>query len=99
MSFLDSLPEPFFILAPMDDVTDTVFRRMIRGLGGCGRCAPRAVSRSPRRCARAANHRGLPAAEQLPPQGDGRRTRDQPRDALQQDEEVWVDVTALNLEL
>jgi tRNA-dihydrouridine synthase len=29
MSFLDELPEPFFILAPMDDVTDTVFRQVI----------------------------------------------------------------------
>jgi tRNA-dihydrouridine synthase len=29
MSFLDELPKPFFILAPMDDVTDTVFRQVI----------------------------------------------------------------------
>jgi tRNA-dihydrouridine synthase len=29
MSFLDSLPKPFFILAPMDDVTDTVFRQIV----------------------------------------------------------------------
>lgn len=29
MSFLDELPKPFFILAPMDDVTDTVFRQII----------------------------------------------------------------------
>jgi tRNA-dihydrouridine synthase len=29
MSFLDKLPRPFFILAPMDDVTDTVFRRIV----------------------------------------------------------------------
>jgi tRNA-dihydrouridine synthase len=29
MSFLEELPKPFFILAPMDDVTDTVFRRVI----------------------------------------------------------------------
>jgi tRNA-dihydrouridine synthase len=29
MSFLESLPKPFFILAPMDDVTDTVFRQII----------------------------------------------------------------------
>jgi len=29
MSFLDNLPKPFFILAPMDDVTDTVFRQII----------------------------------------------------------------------
>lgn len=28
---LDELPRPFFVLAPMDDVTDTVFRRMIAG--------------------------------------------------------------------
>lgn len=29
-SFLDKLPKPFFVLAPMDDVTDTVFRQMVR---------------------------------------------------------------------
>jgi len=29
MSFLDNLPEPFFVLAPMDDVSDTVFRQII----------------------------------------------------------------------
>lgn len=28
-SQLSSLPKPFFVLAPMDDVTDTVFRRMV----------------------------------------------------------------------
>jgi len=33
MSIYAELPKPFFILAPMDDVTDTVFRRMI------GQCA------------------------------------------------------------
>jgi tRNA-dihydrouridine synthase len=27
---------PATILAPMAGVTDTVFRRVIRGLGGCG---------------------------------------------------------------
>lgn len=32
--FLARLPRPFFILAPMDDVTDTVFRQII------GSCAP-----------------------------------------------------------
>lgn len=32
MSFLDELPRPFFILAPMDDVTDTVFRQIIAEL-------------------------------------------------------------------
>jgi tRNA-dihydrouridine synthase len=32
MSFLESLPKPFFILAPMDDVTDTVFRQIIATL-------------------------------------------------------------------
>lgn len=30
-SYLDQLPRPFFVLAPMDDVTDTVFRRVIAG--------------------------------------------------------------------
>jgi tRNA-dihydrouridine synthase len=29
MSFLEQIPKPFFILAPMDDVTDTVFRQVI----------------------------------------------------------------------
>jgi tRNA-dihydrouridine synthase len=29
MSFLEELPKPFFVLAPMDDVTDTVFRQII----------------------------------------------------------------------
>jgi len=32
MTFLDKLPKPFFALAPMDDVTDTVFRQVISGL-------------------------------------------------------------------
>lgn len=31
-SFLDKLPRPFFVLAPMDDVTDTVFRQIIATL-------------------------------------------------------------------
>jgi tRNA-dihydrouridine synthase len=30
MFSLDSLPKPFFVLAPMDDVTDTVFRQMVQ---------------------------------------------------------------------
>jgi tRNA-dihydrouridine synthase len=29
MKILDQLPRPFFVLAPMDDVTDTVFRQVI----------------------------------------------------------------------
>jgi tRNA-dihydrouridine synthase len=33
MSILTDLPRPFFVLAPMDDVTDTVFRRIV------GECA------------------------------------------------------------
>lgn len=32
MNIYYSLPKPFFILAPMDDVTDTVFRQIIAGL-------------------------------------------------------------------
>lgn len=32
MSYLRDLPKPFFVLAPMDDVTDTVFRRIV---GSC----------------------------------------------------------------
>lgn len=31
MSFFDELPKPFFVLAPMDDVTDTVFRQIVAG--------------------------------------------------------------------
>lgn len=31
---LRNLPKPFFVLAPMDDVTDTVFRQIISD------CAP-----------------------------------------------------------
>src|SRR5579871_6688366 len=34
MSFLESLPKPFFVLAPMDDVTDSVFRQIVAD------CAP-----------------------------------------------------------
>jgi tRNA-dihydrouridine synthase len=29
-NLLDKLPRPFFVLAPMDDVTDTVFRQMVQ---------------------------------------------------------------------
>lgn len=29
MNFLTKLPSPFFVLAPMDDVTDTVFRQVV----------------------------------------------------------------------
>jgi tRNA-dihydrouridine synthase len=31
MNALQSLPRPFFVLAPMDDVTDTVFRQIVAG--------------------------------------------------------------------
>jgi len=31
MNFYQQLPRPFFVLAPMDDVTDTVFRRIVAG--------------------------------------------------------------------
>lgn len=34
MSILEQLPRPFFVLAPMDDVTDTVFRQIV------AKCAP-----------------------------------------------------------
>lgn len=34
MTMYDKLPKRFFVLAPMDDVTDTVFRRIV------GECAP-----------------------------------------------------------
>ena len=30
-SFWQDLPKPFFILAPMEDVTDTVFRQIVAG--------------------------------------------------------------------
>lgn len=33
-NFVNKLPKPFFVLAPMDDVTDTVFRQIVAG------CAP-----------------------------------------------------------
>ncbi len=37
MNIYDELPHPFFVLAPMDDVTDTVFRRIITGASeSCG---------------------------------------------------------------
>jgi tRNA-dihydrouridine synthase len=29
MNYLECLPKPFFVLAPMDDVTDTVFRQIV----------------------------------------------------------------------
>ena len=29
--YLTDLPKPFFVLAPMDDVTDTVFRQVVAG--------------------------------------------------------------------
>ncbi|HSX23500.1 MAG TPA: tRNA-dihydrouridine synthase, partial [Candidatus Saccharimonadales bacterium] len=32
MDIWDQLPKPFFVLAPMDDVTDTVFRQMIANI-------------------------------------------------------------------
>jgi tRNA-dihydrouridine synthase len=32
MSFLENLPNPFLVLAPMDDVTDTVFRQVVASL-------------------------------------------------------------------
>ncbi len=31
MNIWDKLPKPFFVLAPMDDVTDTVFRQVVAG--------------------------------------------------------------------
>ena len=34
MNILEQLPKPFFVLAPMDDVTDTVFRQVVAA------CAP-----------------------------------------------------------
>jgi nifR3 family TIM-barrel protein len=32
MNYLENLPNPFFVLAPMDDVTDTVFRQIVAEL-------------------------------------------------------------------
>src|SRR3990167_7762102 len=32
INFLDKLPKPFLVLAPMDDVTDTVFRQIVADL-------------------------------------------------------------------
>jgi tRNA-dihydrouridine synthase len=34
MATWTALPRPFSVLAPMEDVTDTVFRRIVRGVGG-----------------------------------------------------------------
>jgi len=31
-NFWTSLPKPFFALAPMEDVTDTVFREVVAGM-------------------------------------------------------------------
>src|SRR5258708_8508968 len=56
-SIRDKLISPGTVLAPMAGVTDTVFRRMIRGLGGCGlimteftsaECITRNAARTPR---------------------------------------------------
>lgn len=33
MSFWNRLPRPFFVLAPMEDVTDTVFRQIVASVG------------------------------------------------------------------
>ena len=33
MNFWQTLPKPFFVLAPMEDVTDAAFRRLIAGYG------------------------------------------------------------------
>ena len=33
MSFWNDLPRPFFVLAPMEDVTDVVFRHVVREAG------------------------------------------------------------------
>lgn len=34
MNIWNKLPKPFFVLAPMDGVTDSVFRRVIKSIGG-----------------------------------------------------------------
>ena len=31
VNLFKALPRPFFVLAPLDDVTDTVFRRIVAG--------------------------------------------------------------------
>jgi tRNA-dihydrouridine synthase len=36
MSFLKDLPRPFFVLAPMDDVTDMVFRQVVNKCAAAG---------------------------------------------------------------
>ena len=32
-NFWAELPKPFFVLAPMEDVTDVVFRHVVKGAG------------------------------------------------------------------
>lgn len=65
------LPRPFFALAPMEDVTDTVFRRFIAGFGApdvffteflrCDRAASAEADRLPPRLVHTQNERPLVA--------------------------------------
>jgi tRNA-dihydrouridine synthase len=44
MPELDKLPKPFFVLAPMDDVTDTVFRQIVAGCAAPDLCVTEFVN-------------------------------------------------------
>lgn len=44
MSIFDELPKPFFVLAPMDDVTDTVFRRIVKDCAAPDLCVTEFVN-------------------------------------------------------
>ena len=83
---------PATVLAPMAGVTDTVFRRLIRGLGGCGlimteftsaegvtRNAVADASLSVFRARRAPHHRAIVRRQ---PQGHGGRRGDRRRPGL-----------------
>jgi len=44
MSFYQNLPKPFLVLAPMDDVTDTVFRQVVRDCAAPDLCVTEFVN-------------------------------------------------------
>ncbi len=44
MTYVHNLPKPFFVLAPMDDVTDTVFRQIVAGCAAPDLCVTEFVN-------------------------------------------------------
>jgi tRNA-dihydrouridine synthase len=44
VNYFKTLPKPFFVLAPMDDVTDTVFRRIVAGCAAPDLCVTEFVN-------------------------------------------------------